>query len=68
MNIVNAVFTCFLGGRSAVEGQRGRDGLDAFVKRDLVPGFHKILYCAIKRLQPELITLLPNTRIRLNKR
>lgn len=42
MNIVNAVFTCFLGGRSAVEGEGRRDGLDAFVKRDLVPGFHKI--------------------------
>lgn len=64
MNIVNAVFTC-LSGWSTME--RGQDLLNMlFVKRDLVPGFHKFLPFYSKRLQPTL-TILSTSLIKLNK-
>lgn len=46
MNIVNAVFTCFLSGWAATEGNGGRDKRagpqDVFVKLETIPGFSSV--------------------------
>lgn len=68
INIVNAVFTCFLSGWPAAGRESLRRTSRCFCKASYGSWFSEILsFTQEKRLQPELLTPLPISFINLNK-